>query len=592
MFRDTRCRRSVSWVIAFLLVFLARDGRAFRLSLSPSQPRNTLLSTDSPMRRQAAAVNSFEDQKQPRTSKRSRIYKYLGLKRQDSNSPNNAKSSVKEDIQYNVTTLEDLDAYWNDEEHRFRNEKGEINYGDLLKSLCVQGETQTAGSTDHPDFVHPVAKLIHHRKQTNSPMVPDGQKRQDGCRIALAIEGGGMRGCVSAGMICAIGHLNLTDTFDVVYGSSAGSIIGAYLTTDQLQWFGPELYYDQLTTAGRAFIDTRRIMRALGLGLLDPRLIKDVITRPNHGKPVLNLNFLLKRTVQKTKPLDWAKFVEMQKVQPLKVVASGLKTEKAVVMDMKTGHFENLEELTECMHASCLLPGIAGPLMNLDTQFQKGTGKKKMVLGNTVKGSNYEPLADALVCEPLPYRSAVESGCTHVLVIRSRPDGRDVTGKSSIFEDLIYRRFFLRKNKLPNMYEFFSKQLHKKLYAEDIIVLNNDAESQRDPFDTSQPHLMTIAAPPGSDEVTRLETGRQAIFEGFRRGFARAYDCLVEDPAERGRGAEVAKEFFPDEILDYDPLDIEDTDESAFDIYLRKSGVTPKVWGKGEKSSSGEDSAI
>ena len=89
---------------------------------------------------------------------------------------------------------------------------------------------------------------------------------------------------------------------------------------------------------------------------------------------------------------------------------------------------------------------------------------------------------------------------------------------------------------------------------------------------------MTIAAPPGSPEVTRLEVGREAIFAGFRRGFARCYDCLVEDPAERGRGMEVAREFFPDEILDYDPLDYESPRESSFRKYMRENEVSPRAW--------------
>lgn len=31
---------------------------------------------------------------------------------------------------------------------------------------------------------------------------------------------------------------------------------------------------------------------------------------------------------------------------------------------------------------------------------------------------------DALVFEPIPYRSAADYGCTHVLVLRSYPDGK------------------------------------------------------------------------------------------------------------------------------------------------------------------------
>lgn len=53
-------------------------------------------------------------------------------------------------------------------------------------------------------------------------------------QIGLAIEGGGMRGCVSAGMIAAIYDLGLMDMFDAVYGSSAGSLVGAYAIAGQV----------------------------------------------------------------------------------------------------------------------------------------------------------------------------------------------------------------------------------------------------------------------------------------------------------------------------------------------------------------------
>lgn len=43
-----------------------------------------------------------------------------------------------------------------------------------------------------------------------------------------------MRGCVSAGMIAAVSTLGLMDTFDAVYGSSAGSLIGAYAIAGQV----------------------------------------------------------------------------------------------------------------------------------------------------------------------------------------------------------------------------------------------------------------------------------------------------------------------------------------------------------------------
>ena len=517
-----------------------------------------------------------------KASKRVRILHKLGLKQLAQDQAEilaaEKKRTKTPKIKYTITDPDDLDAYFLDEDRKFRNEKGEIDYDTLLSSLYVEGDTQMIGSKDDLDYVHPVAQLLYERKNANSK--PCEGPRPDGCRIALSIEGGGMRGCVSAGMVSAVSYLNLTDTFDVIYGSSAGSIIGSYLNTRQLPWFGPEVYYDQLTTAGRQFINTRRLLRTLGFGLLDPRLLKDVFWRREGGKPVLNLNYLLIKTLQQTKPLDWEKFVEMQKVQPVKVMASNLKEEKAIILSLENGSFQTLEELGTCMHASCLLPGLAGAVMNMNmTAIALNQTGQKLVVGNNQNHDDLQPLADSLLFQPLPFHAAVEEGATHVVTIRSRPDGVDVSGKSSFFEKLILRRFFLRKNKLANMFKYMRSHFHKKVYSRDVLILNKYANSKRDYKDLSEPHILTLALPPGSPEVGKLETSREEIFAGVRRGFARAYDALVEDPAERGRGAEVAKLAFPDEILDYDPQAFAPSDKSAFELYLNQNQMqVPNIW--------------
>lgn len=466
-------------------------------------------------------------------------------------------------------TVDELDAYF---QTNTKKEGGGDN-SSLMKALCVKGDTQIIGSPDHPEYVHPVVQLLHERKR-NKSQCTEGP-REDGCKVALVVEGGGMRGCISAGMICAVHHLGLRDAVDVVYGSSAGSIIGGYFVTGQLPWFGPELYYDKLPTAGSSFIDTRQLFRALGFGWIDPRLAKDYITKKE--TPVLNLPFLLQKTLQQTKPLDWEAFAERQKVQPLKVVASALESEEAFVLDMEGGYFNSLEELSSAMHASCLLPGIAGPLVNVKVR-NKDSDKPMYVVSNHFKDPDYEPLGDAMFYAAIPYESALKDGVTHSIVIRSRPDDSDVTGKGGFIESLIWRRFLLRKNNLPQIYKNLKSQLHKRQYAKTILELNEEAYSQRDPHDTSKPHALTIALPPGSKEVSRLENDRKAIFEGVRRGFARAFDALVEDPAERGRGHIVARQYFPDEILDYDPTTISRVDDSAFAVYMQENGIVPNSW--------------
>lgn len=217
------------------------------------------------------------------------------------------------------------------------------------------------------------------------------------------------------------------------------------------------------------------------------------------------------------------------------------------------------------------------------------TPKPRFVMTNNLKDPDYEALADALIYAPIPYEVAVSDGATHMVVLRSKPDGGDIIGKGgSIAEKLIWSRFFLRKNKLPNVYKLLQKQLHKKLYAKNVLELNEAAKetSSSSKSKPSLPPTLTVAIPSHIEEIARLEDDRKAIFEGIRDGFARAYDALVEDPSQRGKGYEVAKKYFPEEILDYEPHEmlalqnekLGGPKESSFDTYLELSGVWPKAW--------------
>jgi predicted acylesterase/phospholipase RssA len=193
-------------------------------------------------------------------------------------------------------------------------------------------------------------------------------QRSDGQKIALAIEGGGMRGCVAAGMVTAVWYLGLDDAVDVVYGSSAGSLVGAYFITKQLPYDGPEIYYDVLTSAGDEFIDPVAIIRSMGLGILDLRIQSLVdLAKDRLGKPVLNLDYLLGPIIKSIKPINWDVFWDKQQTgaQPLKIVTSGVITQRPHVLSAATGNFQTLDELAECLKASMLLPGVTGEFARL-----------------------------------------------------------------------------------------------------------------------------------------------------------------------------------------------------------------------------------
>ena len=336
---------------------------------------------------------------------------------------------------------------------------------------------------------------------------------------------------------------------------------------------GTEVYTEYLTSTrkdgnvNRKFIQPKRIYRALGLGLLHPLLLKDVLFRKSLGKSVLDMDYLLTDVIQKSVPLNFTRLLEMQDVIPLNIIASGCKSEKSVVLSSREGNWNTMKELAECMHASMLLPGLAGPVMRISrggnmiyedlsekkNSFPSSSSSSSMLFKNIdlshqqVGDENIvgEPLVDALLYEPVPYRSAIASGSTHVLAIRSRPDGANVLEKPTLLERMMMKRYFQKKFNLPRMYNRVKTMLHKMIYSEDVIFLDEKNLERRNIDDvTKGEHIMCLALGFGSPEIKRLETGREAILDGVRRGFALTFNALVEDPSLKGKGDEISRKVF------------------------------------------------
>src|SRR3954447_13267709 len=112
---------------------------------------------------------------------------------------------------------------------------------------------------------HPVVELLHERAACGSR--PGA--RRDPYRVAVVLEGGGMRGVVSAGMTAALERLGVTPCFDLVVGSSAGAINGAALLAGSAVR-ASDAYCGPL--ASRSFVNPLRVLR---------------------GKPVLDVNDVL-----------------------------------------------------------------------------------------------------------------------------------------------------------------------------------------------------------------------------------------------------------------------------------------------------------
>lgn len=208
----------------------------------------------------------------------------------------------------------------------FLSKEAGSNAGEAILKAAQTYKTLTASLLD---TVHPVLLTLYRRKVAQGAGV--NSLTGDVHRLALAIEGGAMRGCVSAGMAVALHHMGFADVFDAVFGSSAGSLIGAYFISRQLPYEGAQIYYDWLPSMGRKFLDLKRIGRGLGLGfLLDGDIVDFLLNRL--GKPLLNLDVLLTDIVQKQQPLDWERFRTNDRKQPLKVCQEWIADELETVL--------------------------------------------------------------------------------------------------------------------------------------------------------------------------------------------------------------------------------------------------------------------
>ncbi|MEV4109742.1 patatin-like phospholipase family protein [Nonomuraea sp. NPDC049695] len=195
------------------------------------------------------------------------------------------------------------------------------------------------------------------------------RQRQDGHRVALAIEGGGMRGTISAGMALALHESGVAHAFDAVYGASAGAITGAWLlsgTPEQLAGWAEPGY-------AKAMIRPSNLLR---------------------GRPMVDVRNLVEHLYCEVARMDFdAVLANPVEYHPL-------------ATDVHTGRSTDLRpyltgpvELRLALRASAALPFLAGPPVELAGRFYY----------------------DAGLAESIPYRTALAQGASHVLVLRSRP---------------------------------------------------------------------------------------------------------------------------------------------------------------------------
>lgn len=211
------------------------------------------------------------------------------------------------------------------------------------------------------------AATVVHLLRARAARGPSGP-HDDGASIALAVEGGAMRGVISAGMVWALEDLGLTSAFDAVYGSSAGAINAAYFIAGQAG-LGTTIYFEDINN--RSFID---------------------MSRPLRGRPIVNLPFLIDDVARRRKLLDTSRVIGSG--IPLSVLATDVDSHESVAFR----GFDSPDYLFDALRAGATMPVVAGGPVTY-------AGRR---------------LLDASLSEPIPLPTAEAGGHTHIVVLLTR----------------------------------------------------------------------------------------------------------------------------------------------------------------------------
>ncbi len=213
---------------------------------------------------------------------------------------------------------------------------------------------------------HPVVQTIRRRREEGSR---PGQ-RTDGRRVALVIEGGGMRGVVSAGMTAAIEQLGLRDTFDEVHGASAGAFNAAFLLSGQAAYLATLYQY----------------------GFGDPRFVSFI--RAVRGGPAFDMDHVVNHVWTRQRPLRFEALLS----SGIDLHCTATDADRAAIVDLAGLHSQ--EEIRCALRASGRLPWLAGGPV----------------------GFRGMRLLDATLAEAIPVHLA-GSSATDMLVLQTRPHG-------------------------------------------------------------------------------------------------------------------------------------------------------------------------
>ena len=298
------------------------------------------------------------------------------------------------------------------------------------------------------------------------PVIAALRSRPEGARVALVVEGGGMRGAVSGGMALGLDELGLAGAFDAAYGSSAGTLNAMWLVSGRVR--------DGIPT------------------WTDPQLVGELISRRRglaRRGPVVDVEGLVEERYERLSPgLFDAVLAGRTELHPL---ATDVETAEAVDLH---DTIRDPRSLRLALRASAALPLLAGPPI-------------------AIGGRRY---IDAGLSAAIPFRAALAGGATHILVLRSRRAGETVTAPGRLSGALTGRAL---RRVSPALETAFRTRVARE-GADEALLVHHDADP------AMKPAILSIRPPADTPVPSRLERDLGVIRAGLEAGRAAAHAAL------------------------------------------------------------------
>jgi len=241
-----------------------------------------------------------------------------------------------------------------------------------------------------------VVELLNSRK-TDNKITTTQEKRSR--KLALIVEGGAMRGVLSAGSLLAIDLLGFRSCFDEIYATSAGAVNAAYFLSGQGE-LGITVYFDDISN--KKFFNPLRFTKIVDVDYVYDHIVPIV-------KPLNEINIKNSHT-------------------NLYMSVTNVNNGENELINTKSFS----EPIAKVLKASNALP----------------------ILYNRTVTLNGEQYIDGGASNPLPVRQAIANGCTDILILLSK-DKNHTSLEPTIIQRLIY--YLMLTRKYPKMMDCYKE---------------------------------------------------------------------------------------------------------------------------------------